>query len=71
MKYFNTCTPLFRINRHYITSNITLLNKHILKLALKKALLNCIIKFNEQYLIYKGDKVGLKHYDVPKGFIEY
>ena len=25
MKGFNTCTPLFSINRHYITSNIALL----------------------------------------------
>ena len=35
MECSNTCTPLFRINRHYITSNITLLNKHMLKLTLK------------------------------------
>ena len=35
MKCSNTCMPLFSINRHYITSNITLLNKHMLKLTLK------------------------------------
>ena len=33
MKGPNTCTPLFSINRHYITSNKALLNKYKLKFA--------------------------------------
>ena len=33
MKGPNTCTPLFSINRHYITSNKALLNKYTLKLT--------------------------------------
>ena len=28
MKSSNACTPLININRHYVTSNVTLLNKY-------------------------------------------
>ena len=35
MKGSNTCTPLFSINRHYITSNIAFLNKYKLKFTLE------------------------------------
>ena len=54
MKGPNTCTPLFSINRHYITSNKALLNKYTLKLT------NRSIVFKQ--IVTKYDLNGFKIY---------
>ena len=47
MKSSNTCTPLININRHQITSNVTLLNKYKSKLMRNAIVfINVVIKYS-------------------------